>query len=108
MQRSYRSKAGQEGEAEAALFITVVVICCLISAALWLFGWFRETKDGRVERRMAARIEQTARKTPAPFASTIDAGEYYVTCQRSIFDIFKADTPCEILPESYRELSMQR
>lgn len=103
MKLPYRSKAGQEGEAEALLFITVLAICGVISGALWLFGWVKETKDGKVDRRLAA---QVARQTPAPFVPRLDPGEFYVSCQKPAWAALSSDAPCEILPESFRELEI--
>jgi hypothetical protein len=103
MTKLYRSKRGQEGEAEILLFVTVLEICCLISGALWLFGWVKDNKDGKVDRRLAA---QVARLTPAPFVPRLDPGEYYASCGKSVWGALSSDTPCEILPESYRELDI--
>ena len=103
MTKLYRSKRGQEGEAEILLFVTVLVICCSISGALWLFGWVKDSKDGKVARRLAA---QVARQTPAPFVPPLDPGEYYASCGKSLWSALSSDAPCEILAESYRELDM--
>jgi hypothetical protein len=103
MNTLYRSKRGQEGEAEAMLFITVLVICGLISGALWLFGWVRETKDGKVDRRLAA---QAARQTPAPLVPRLDPGEYYVSCEKQLWAPLSTGAPCTVLPESYREVEI--
>lgn len=102
-QTLHRSKAGQKGEAEVLLFLTVLVICCLISGALWLFGWVKDTKDSKVDRRLVARI---ARQTPAPFAPPLDPGEYYVSCKKPLWAALSSDAPCQILSESYRELEV--
>jgi hypothetical protein len=100
---SYRPKAAQKGEAEALLFITVLVVCCLVSGALWLFGWVKETKDSKVDRRLVAQI---ARQTPAPFVPPLDPGEYYVSCKKPLWAALSSDAPCAILSESYRELEV--
>jgi hypothetical protein len=103
MNKLYRSKRGQEGEAEVLLFVTVLVICCLISGALWVFGWVKDTKDGKVDRRFAAQI---ARQTPAPLVPRLDPGEFYVSCAKPLWGALATEAPCEILPESYRELDI--
>ena len=103
MNKLYRSKRGQKGEAEVLLFVTVLVVCCVISGALWLFGWVKDTKDDKVDRRIAAQI---ARQTPAPFVPPLDPGEYYASCGKSLWNALSSDAPCEILPESYRELEI--
>jgi len=100
MRTLYRSKAGQRGEAEVLLFITVLVVCCLISGALWVFGWVKESKDSKVDRRLAAYV---ARQTPAPFVPPLDPGEFYVSCQKPLWAALSSDAPCGILPESFRE-----
>ena len=102
-QTPYRSKSAQKGEVEGLLFITVLVICGLISGSLWLFGWVKETKDSKVDRRLVA---QFARQTPAPFAPPLDPGEYYVSCKKPLWAALSSDAPCSILPESYRELEI--
>ena len=103
MIKPYRSKAGQKGEAEILLFATVWVVCCLISGALWLFGWVKDSKDGKVDRRLAAQI---ARQSPAPFVPRLDPGEYYVSCTKPLWAALSSDASCAILPESYRELEI--
>ena len=103
MKKLYRSKRGQEGEAEVLLFVTVLVICGLVSGALWLFGWVKETKDGKVDRRLAA---QSARQTPAPFVPRLDPGEYYASCAKPLWRVLWSDASCQIEPESYRELEI--
>jgi hypothetical protein len=103
MKKLYRSKRGQEGEAEVLLFLTVIAICCLISGSLWLFGWVKDTKDSKVDRRLAA---QVARLTPAPFVPPLDPGEYYASCDKPLWAALSSDAPCRILTESYRELEM--
>jgi len=103
MRTSYRSKTGQKGEAEVLLFVTVLVICGIISGSLWLFGWVKDTKDAKVDRRLAAYV---ARQTPAPFVPPPDPGEYYVSCKKSLIAPLSSTASCEILPESYRELEI--
>lgn len=103
MNKVYRSKQGEAGEAEVLLFVTILVICCVISGSLWLFGWVRETKDDKVDRRLVA---QVARQTPAPFVPRLDPGEYYASCKKPIWSALSSDAPCQILPESYRELEI--
>ncbi|MEY4669152.1 MAG: hypothetical protein RL518_1851 [Pseudomonadota bacterium] len=103
MQKLYRSKKGQEGEAEILLFITVLVICGLISGGLAVFEWVRETKDGKVDRRLAAQI---ARQTPAPFVPRLDPGEYYASCRKPLWAALSSDAPCDVEEESYRELEI--
>lgn len=103
MNKLYRSKRGQKGEAEILLFATVLVICCVISGSLWVFGWVKRTKDDKVDRRMAAQI---ARLTPAPFIPPLDPGEYYASCGKSVWNALSSDAPCQVLPESYRELEI--
>jgi hypothetical protein len=103
MKKLYRSKRGQEGEAEVLLFVTVLVICGLVSGALWLFGWVKDTKDGKVERRLAAQI---ARQTPAPFVPPLDPGEYYASCAKPLWKVLSNGASCQIQPESYRELEI--
>ncbi len=103
MRTSYRSKTGQKGEAEVLLFVTVLVICGIISGSLWLFGWVKDTKDAKVDRRLAAYV---ARQTPAPFVPPLDPGEYYVSCKKPLWAALSSDAPCDILPESFRELEI--
>ncbi len=103
MNTLYRSKRGQKGEAEVLLFLTVIGVCVLISGGLWLFGWVRETKNGKVDRRLAAQI---ARQTPAPFVPRLDPGEYYVSCERQLWAPLSKEAPCGVLPESYREVEI--
>jgi hypothetical protein len=103
MRKPYRSKATEKGEAEILLFATVLVICCLISGSLWLFGWVKDSKDGKVDRRLAAQI---ARQTPAPFVPLLDPGEYYASCTKPVWAALSSDAPCAILPESFRELEI--
>ena len=103
MKKLYRSKRGQEGEAEVLLFFTVLAICCLISGALWLLGWVKNSKDDKVDRRHAAHV---ARLTPAPFIPPLDPGEYYVSCEKPVWGALSSDAPCNILPESFRELEI--
>jgi hypothetical protein len=103
MTKPYRSKASQKGEAEVLLFATVLVICCLISGALWLFGWVRDSKDGKVDRRLAAQIAQ---RSQAPFVPPLDPGEYYVSCAKPLWAALSSEAQCTILPESYRELEI--
>lgn len=103
MIKPYRSKAAQKGEAEVLLFATVLVVCCLISGALWLFGWVKDSKDSKVDRRLAAHV---ARQTAAPFVPPLDPGEYYVTCTKPLWAALSSDASCTILPESFRELEI--
>ena len=100
MSLGYRRKQNEKGEAEVLFFATVLVIVGLISAALWIFGWVRETKDARVD---ANRVAAAARRTPAPFVPRLDPGEYYVSCKKSALTIVSGDASCDILEESYRE-----
>lgn len=105
MKTRYQSKQGQKGEAEILLFITVIVACCVLSAAMWLLGWVRETKNAKVDRRALAAIAANA-KDKAPFVPKIDPGEYYVTCGKSLTSLVNQSMSCEILSESYRELEV--
>ena len=103
MNKPYYSKAGQKGEAEALLFITVIVLCGLVSGSLWLFDWVKDSKNSKVDRRIAAQI---ARQTPAPFVPALDPGEYYVSCTKPLWAALESNAPCAILSESYRELEI--
>lgn len=100
MRAQYKQKHDQKGEAEVLFFVTVLVIVGIISGALWIFGWVKDTKNARVD---ASHIAAAARRTPAPFVPRLDPGEYYVSCKKSALTVLSGDAPCEILDESYRE-----
>lgn len=99
--RSYRDRGAEKGEAEVTLFITAVVVLSLISGGIWLIGWIRGTKDAKVERRA---IAQLSRQTPVPFVRRVDPGEYLASCKKPLWAALSTTVPCEILPESYREI----
>lgn len=103
MRLTYRKKHNQKGEAELLFFATVLVIVGIISAALWIFGWVKDTKNARVD---ASRVAAAARRTPAPFVPRLDPGEYYVSCKKSAVTLVGGQADCEILDESYRELEV--
>ena len=100
MRAHYKKKQNQKGEAEVLFFVTVLVIVGIISAALWILGWVKDTKNARVD---ASRIAAASRRTPAPFAPRLDPGEYYVSCKKSAATLVSRNVDCEILDESYRE-----
>ena len=100
MKTQYRQKSAERGEAEIMLFVTILVICGLISAALYGVGFMRQKKAARSDRYQAA---IAARRTPAPFAPPLDPGEYYATCERKGWAPFAKNTSCDVLEESYRE-----
>lgn len=100
MKTQYRRKDGQRGEAELMLFVTVLAVCGLISAALYGVGFMRQKKIARSDHYHAA---VAARGTPAPFAPALDPGEYYATCERKGWAPFAKNTSCDVLEESYRE-----
>jgi hypothetical protein len=100
MIRTRENRGSEKGEAEIMFFATVLVICGLISGALWLFGWVRQTKDSKVERHAIARMK---RSEPAPFVPKLDPGEYYAKCGKTLWSALTTEVSCDILPESYRE-----
>ena len=100
MRADYRKKQSQKGEAEVLFFVTVLAIVGVISVALWILGWVKDTKNARVD---ASHISAAARRTPAPFVPRLDPGEYYVSCKKSATTIVGGNADCEILEESYRE-----
>jgi hypothetical protein len=101
MVRRRKDRGREKGEAEILFFATVLVVVGLISGALWLLGWVRDSKDAKVERRTSAQIK---RSEPAPFIPKLDPGEYYAKCEKPLWASLTTEVPCKILPESYREL----
>jgi hypothetical protein len=96
-----RQKNTERGEAELLLFGVVVLITCLISGSIWLLGWIKNTKDGRI---IAQREARLARLRQGPFVPRADPAEYFVRCNGSVMKILQTDYPCSVLPESYGEL----
>jgi hypothetical protein len=105
IKRSYHSKSREKGEAEVLLFLTALLICGLISGSLWLLGWVRQTKHARVDRHV---IALNARNQQAPFVPRLDPGEFYATCEKKLWAPLSREVSCEVLPESYRELEIER
>jgi hypothetical protein len=100
--RVYQHKKAQAGEGELATFGIAVVICALISGAIFAFNWFKDTKNGRLDARRQAAIEKF--KSKEKIATRKDPDAYYVSCKKSLWQALHRNVPCEITPDSYREL----
>lgn len=96
-----RLKNAERGEAELLLFGVIVLITCLISGSIWLLGWIKNSKDGKV---IAQREARLAKLRKGPFVPRADPNEYFVRCNGSVMKILQTKYPCQVLPESYGEL----
>jgi hypothetical protein len=97
----YRSKRSQAGEGELYVFGALVAVCCLISAVVFGFNWFKDTKDGKQEARKQAKVKK---KTPPKFVATKDPDAYVVYCQKKFWQALNPNIACEVTPDSYKEL----
>lgn len=98
----YRTKRSQAGEGELALFGIAVVVCALISGALFTFNWFKDTKNGKLDARRQAAIDKL--KSKEKFVASKDPDAYYVSCKRSLWQALNKNESCQITPYSYGEL----
>ena len=98
MSSKYRSKRGQEGEAEMMFFGIVLVICGIISGSLLLLNWIKDTKDDRVRR---ARDGALAKLTPTPHNARPDPAAYLVHCDKPGWAFLQTKFDCDVMPESY-------
>lgn len=98
----YRCKRSQAGEGELAIFGIAVVICALVSGALFTFNWVKDTKNGKLDARRQAAIEKLKSKEKIIVRKDPDA--YYVSCKKSLWKALEKKVSCEITPDSYGEL----
>ena len=84
----------EAGEAEWGFFMIIVIVCGVVSGALWVLNWVKETKDARLhgDRRIAKKVAPEDRRPP---------GTYVVNCTRSTFQIISEKANCSIDPVSY-------
>jgi hypothetical protein len=97
----YKSKRSQAGEGELYFFGIVVVVCALISGSLFVFNWFKDTKDEKLDARRQAQIKK---RTPTKFVAPKDPDAYFVSCKKKLWQALNSDVSCDVMPESYGEL----
>ena len=99
MVRSSRKKRSERGEAEMGFFMVVLVIAGIISAALAILHWVKQTKDDRVERRWKiTRVDSKVKRQP---------GMYVAVCDRPLWKILSGTMQCSIDPDSYVEKELE-
>jgi hypothetical protein len=98
----YRSKRSQAGEGELAIFGIAVLVCALISGAIFALNWFKDAKNGKIDARRQAAIEKL--KSRDKIIVNKDPDAYYVSCKRSLWQALQKNVSCQITPDSYVEM----